>query len=183
MYPVYRLLIPYYDRQRTVFQLKEAELAATISEALGLDNGTSTVAIQLKSWKRNEQNHQGDFSKVLQEVRAWDGAVDAASRRSRHRAVNPSVFISASASTSAPTTRPSPRKTATAIAAASARVFTSPRLVIQLQPPLASLTPVPPAPPRARGRSGTSVRRLLACVEPAPCWTSKAGPLVLLSLY
>jgi hypothetical protein len=68
---VYRLLIPYYDRQRTVFQLKEAALAATMSEALGLDNRTSLVAIKLKGWKRDQElKHQGNFSKVAQEVRA-----------------------------------------------------------------------------------------------------------------
>jgi hypothetical protein len=70
VYTVYRLIIPYFDRHRNVFQLKEAALATTISTALGLDPKTSPEAIALAGWKKTEGiNHQGDFSKVVEEVR------------------------------------------------------------------------------------------------------------------
>jgi hypothetical protein len=72
VYTVYRLIVPYFDRQRNVFQLKEAALAATVSAALGLDPKESLDAKKLKGWKKQEGiNHQGDFSKVCEEVR-WD---------------------------------------------------------------------------------------------------------------
>jgi hypothetical protein len=167
---VYRLLIPYYDRQRTVFQLKEAALAATIGEALGLDQKTSKVAIQLKGWKRNaEINHQGDFSKVLQTVRACVGRCGGRSQSPLATQRGESLCVHLRSRLHqrpyCPHNNPSlAARTATCTAAASARMFTSPPSLSLLQPPLVPLTPMPQAPPRARARSGTSVGRLLACV-------------------
>lgn len=69
LYPVLRLMLPQKDRERSVYGLKEKNLAKTYIKLIPLGMRDSD-AIRLLNWKRpagTEKAH-GDFSAVLFEV-------------------------------------------------------------------------------------------------------------------
>ncbi|WVW81787.1 hypothetical protein I302_103784 [Kwoniella bestiolae CBS 10118] len=67
LYPLIRLLLPDRDRERPVYNLKEAMLAKCYIEVLGLDRH-SEAAMRLIKWKQpvdgKAESHSGDFARV-----------------------------------------------------------------------------------------------------------------------
>ncbi|WWC85821.1 uncharacterized protein L201_000688 [Kwoniella dendrophila CBS 6074] len=67
LYPLIRLLLPDRDRERPVYNLKEAMLAKCYIEVLGLDRH-SDAAMRLIKWKQpvdgKAESHSGDFARV-----------------------------------------------------------------------------------------------------------------------
>ncbi|WWC58136.1 uncharacterized protein I303_100671 [Kwoniella dejecticola CBS 10117] len=67
LYPLIRLLLPDRDRERPVYNLKEAMLAKCYIEVLGLDKH-SEAATRLVKWKQpvdgKADSHSGDFARV-----------------------------------------------------------------------------------------------------------------------
>ncbi|KAL7418712.1 DNA ligase (ATP) [Cryptotrichosporon argae] len=67
LYPLVRLLLPDRDRERPVYNLKEAMLAKCYIEVLGLDKH-SEAAQRLIKWKQpvdgQNEGHSGDFARV-----------------------------------------------------------------------------------------------------------------------
>ncbi|WRT63833.1 uncharacterized protein IL334_000758 [Kwoniella shivajii] len=67
LYPLIRLLLPDRDRERPVYNLKEAMLAKCYIEVLGLDRH-SDAAMRLIKWKQpidgQADSHSGDFARV-----------------------------------------------------------------------------------------------------------------------
>ncbi|OCF31187.1 DNA ligase 4 [Kwoniella heveanensis BCC8398] len=67
LYPLIRLLLPDRDRERPVYNLKEAMLAKCYIEVLGLDRH-SDAALRLIKWKQpvdgQAESHSGDFARV-----------------------------------------------------------------------------------------------------------------------
>ncbi|WWC66828.1 uncharacterized protein I206_100735 [Kwoniella pini CBS 10737] len=67
LFPLIRLLLPDRDRERPVYNLKEAMLAKCYIEVLGLDKH-SDAALRLIKWKQpvdgKAESHSGDFARV-----------------------------------------------------------------------------------------------------------------------
>ncbi|WVR03601.1 hypothetical protein IAU60_000593 [Kwoniella sp. DSM 27419] len=67
LYPLIRMLLPDRDRERPVYNLKEAMLAKCYIEVLGLDRH-SDAAMRLIKWKQpvdgQADSHSGDFARV-----------------------------------------------------------------------------------------------------------------------
>ncbi|KAK8845565.1 hypothetical protein IAR55_006280 [Kwoniella newhampshirensis] len=67
MYPLIRLLLPDRDRERPVYNLKEAMLAKCYIEVLGLDKHSEAAQRMIK-WKQpvdgQAESHSGDFARV-----------------------------------------------------------------------------------------------------------------------
>eukprot|EP00041_Stephanoeca_diplocostata_P038168 m.1481493 g.1481493 ORF g.1481493 m.1481493 type:complete len:1109 (+) comp25177_c1_seq6:260-3586(+) len=68
-FPVMRLLLPQWDRDRTAYSLKEAALARLYVEALDVST-TSIAAEKLVNWQDSTYNgnNTGNFSKVVRDV-------------------------------------------------------------------------------------------------------------------
>ncbi|KAF5351528.1 hypothetical protein D9758_007230 [Tetrapyrgos nigripes] len=69
LYPVLRLLLPQKDRERSVYGLKEANIANAYIKLIPL-NKKDPDAVRLKNWKRPTERDRtaGDFPTVLYEV-------------------------------------------------------------------------------------------------------------------
>ncbi|OBZ73866.1 DNA ligase 4 [Grifola frondosa] len=69
LYPVLRLILPYKDRERTVYGLKEKNIAKDYIKIIPLSRNDPD-AIRLLNWKRPTEREKasGDFPSVLYEV-------------------------------------------------------------------------------------------------------------------